>query len=152
MRLLVTFFLLYFGLLGCDRQQSGPEDVVWDRDTCTRCQMMLSERHAAAQIRIIQTDSRSKLYKFDDFGCAVLWLEKQDISTVQSVEFWIADAASGKWIDAHNAWFMVGQQTPMDYGVLAYEEKIANSVNFEAAKEHVRKAESRHGMHDKHSM
>ncbi|MES9860639.1 MAG: hypothetical protein ABW138_07295, partial [Candidatus Thiodiazotropha sp. 4PDIVS1] len=63
-------------LVGCSADNgTGPLDVKWDRDTCERCRMVLSDRKHAAQIRYFPPDKkRSVVNFFDDIGCAVLWL------------------------------------------------------------------------------
>ena len=53
----------------------GPVGVKWDRDACERCRMVISDRQHAAQIRYFPDEGRSRVVKFDDFGCAVLWLD-----------------------------------------------------------------------------
>ena len=53
--------------------------------------MMLSDPRFAAQIRYFPQDKRSKVVKFDDFGCAMLWLEDQPWKQDQATEIWVAD-------------------------------------------------------------
>ena len=54
---------------------TGPVEVKWDRDTCERCRMVLSDRFHSAQVRGGPAGEKTKVYKFDDIGCAVIWLE-----------------------------------------------------------------------------
>ena len=63
-------------LVGCSGDPgTGPVEVKWDRDVCVRCNMVLSDREHSAQVRYTPTDGgRSQVRKFDDLGCAVLWL------------------------------------------------------------------------------
>ena len=50
------------------RPETGPVDPAWDRDTCERCAMILSDRRFAAQLRYAQDRT---VRHFDDLGCAI---------------------------------------------------------------------------------
>ncbi len=117
-------------LIACSPDnETGVTDVKWDRDACKRCQMMLSEHNFAAQIRVFPKDKRSKIYKFDDMGCAALWLlsdvnkpgsdEKQRMyyKNDPKTEIWVADYKTNQWIDARKAWFIKVPSTTMNYGL-----------------------------------
>ena len=86
---------------------TGPVKVKWDRDQCERCRMVVSDPYHAAQIRQPAGQGRTKVYRFDDFGCAVIWLDKQSWRDVPGVEFWVTDHRSGDWIDARKAWYVL---------------------------------------------
>ena len=117
--LLLPFFFLSFS--GCEKKPIGAaEKMHWDRDMCERCKMAISERKFAVQI----IDPKSgKNYKFDDIGCAVLWMDEEKIPWKKSAIIWITDAKTGKWIDARKAKFVEGSITPMAYGFSAYDEQ-----------------------------
>ncbi len=89
----------------------GPVEIVWDRDTCERCGMVISDRFHGAQIR----DADGKAHRFDDLGCAVFWSEQHALSG-QEAEFWVTDFRSREWIDARAARYAAGRTTPMGYG------------------------------------
>ncbi|MCB1886291.1 MAG: nitrous oxide reductase accessory protein NosL [Rhodocyclaceae bacterium] len=89
----------------------GPVEVVWDRDTCERCGMVLSDRFHAAQIR----DADGKPHRFDDLGCALFWSEQHGLSGKEA-GFWITDFRSREWVDARAARYVAGRTTPMGYG------------------------------------
>lgn len=92
----------------------------WDRDMCERCKMAISERKFAAQI----IDPKSgKNYKFDDIGCAVLWMDETKVPWKAQAIIWITDAKTGEWIDARKAKYTDSAITPMAYGFAAYTEK-----------------------------
>lgn len=125
-------------LSGCNSEPlTGPVEIKWDRDVCTRCSMVISDRHFAAQIR----DPMKKVFKFDDFGCAVFWKEHQTFSDAE-IEFWAANsahnaadaAAGGKWLDARKANYVGGKRTPMLYGFGAVGEAVPGSVSYAEAK------------------
>jgi len=123
---------VFVSLAGCGGQpSSGPVEIKWDRDGCTRCGMAISDKLYAAQIRDPQS---KKVYKFDDFGCAVFWSEHQPWSSDPRTEFWVADSRDGRWLEARKAYFVSGKRTPMAYGFGAMAEKAEGSVTFDEAK------------------
>ena len=85
-----------FVLVGCSGgPETGPGQVRWDKVSCERCLMAVSDRHFSAQIRGGPAERKSRLYFFDDFGCAVLWLEEQPWRNESRNEIWVTDAANG---------------------------------------------------------
>lgn len=120
------FFLLALAALpvligGCKERKKGLfEPVHWDRDVCERCKMVLSERKYAAEIVNPET---GKVYKFDDIGCATLWLEEEHIPWKDRAKIWVTDAKTGKWLDARKALYTDDSITPMAYGIAAFSEK-----------------------------
>jgi len=140
-------------LAGCGGDSgSGPVDVKWDRVTCERCLMVLSDRQHSAQVRISRPDGKSKVPFFDDIGCAVVWLESQprEVRESLSTEVWMTDWRSGDWIDARSATYVPGQVTPMEYGLGAQPEPTEGGMDFTRAKEHIFEVERRFNIHDAH--
>jgi len=120
-------FLFFTGLLfllvfpSCDKKSTG--EVVkmhWDRDMCERCKMAISERKFAVQI--IEPES-GRDYKFDDIGCAVLWMDETNIPWRDQAIIWVTDAKSGLWLDAREAKYTEGAITPMAFGFAAYSDE-----------------------------
>ena len=127
---------------------TGPIDVKWDRDTCSRCNMVLSDRQHSAQVRYTPTDStRSRVWKFDDLGCALLWLDQQPWRDTGAVEIWVNAHDSGEWIDARSAHFVTGRQTPMQYGLGAQRQAGPGTLDFARAREHVYAVEAKYNIH-----
>ena len=113
----VRGLLFLFAVLfaGCSVEpQSGPGEVRWDRETCERCAMAVSDPRYSAQVRGGPAGGRGRLYKFDDIVCALLWLEKQPWRENPAVEVWVNDHRDGEWLDARSAWYVTGKITPMD--------------------------------------
>ena len=147
MRFLAFYFLLlpmfFVSFSGCEKKEIGaPEKIHWDRDMCERCKMAVSERKFAAEIIDLKT---GKVYKFDDIGCATLWLDEEKIPWKKSAIIWVTDAKTGKWIDARKARYVEGAITPMAYGISAYTEqtlpKGSISIDFEAAAQKIKEIE-----------
>ena len=141
---LKNIFLLYFTVLfGCSDVTTGPVEVKWDRDGCERCRMVLSDRMHSAQVRGGPQGQKTKVYKCDDFGCAVLWLEKQPWKNHSDTEIWVNDHRDGHWIDARQAHYISGQNTPMSFGLGAQDTLPDQALTFVQAVEHVQQREAR---------
>ena len=149
----LTYFIVMFAsvlilLTGCGNDNpTGPVEVKWDRDACTRCQMMLSDHNFSAQVRVFPEGKRSKVYKFDDMGCAVLWLEEQPYKDDPKTEIWVNDYKTKQWLDARKAWFVKGEISPMGYGLGAEKEKTEGALNFEQAVKHIKEVENKLNIH-----
>lgn len=148
--LFMTLFVV-LGIVGCEKKQTGVvEQMHWDRDMCTRCQMAISERKFAVQIIDPQSN---KVYKFDDLGCAVLWLDEEKIPWKDKAILWITDAKTGKWINARQASYVDGAVTPMAYGFAAYSKstlpKNAHSIDYTQVVQAIEKKEKSHRVNRK---
>ena len=120
-------------LLACCSSEptSGPGQVTWDRDVCERCSMVIGDRRFAAQVRAVDA---GRLHRFDDLGCALLWLAEQGESVGGSEatprpEIWVRDAAGEEWIDGRAAGFAAGFQSPMGYGFAAVGGNTPRSID-----------------------
>ena len=140
--------LVCFLLAGCSGEDgSVPGEVLWDRDSCTRCAMAVSDRHYAAQVRGGVAGQRTRLYRFDDIGCAVVWLDQQDWKDDPRTEIWVTDQLSGEWIDARLASYVTGKITPMDYGLGALGEATPGSMDFTRARNYIYTEDARKHLH-----
>lgn len=127
--------LLLGVLAGCHQEHNiGPVEVKWDRDTCARCNMALSDKRFAAQVR---GGPKHMAYKFDDFGCAVFWLRDQSWANEPATEIWVKDMRSDSWIDGRKAFYVANKTTPMAYGYGAVAAPEAGAVNFEEARKRI---------------
>lgn len=127
---------------------TGPAEVKWDRTSCERCRMVLSDRHFAAQVRYLpEGKERTKVVQFDDIGCAMLWLQNQSWKDDPRTEIWVADLNTGDWIDARSASYVKQQRTPMEYGLGAQRQAVAGALDFEQANAHIREVETRFNIH-----
>jgi len=129
---------------------TGAVEVKWDRDICKRCNMVLSDRRHSAQVRYSPAGQRSQVYRFDDLGCAVLWLKEQDWRDAPGIEIWVNDHANGDWLDARKAHYVPGQITPMEYGLGAQTEATADTLDFAGAIAHIEDIEKRFNVHGGH--
>ncbi len=122
-RLVLLLTLVASGLASaCSPQARGPEPIVWDRDTCAHCYMSISDRHAAAQLRLLP---EAPAERFDDLGCALLFAAaRSDPSDAlpEIAELWVRDPKGEGWVDAHASRFRGDAHTPMDYGFVTAAE------------------------------
>ena len=139
---------------GCDGPaDTGPIEVKWDRDVCQRCRMVLSDRRHAAEIRYTPPGkTRSQIKLFDDIGCAMLWLDEQDLPAERkaAAEVWVNDWRNGDWIDARSAHYLKDQITPMEYGLGAQPEPAPGAMGFDQARAWVQQIEQRFNVHGAH--
>ncbi len=125
-RLISYFFLLL--LLACNNEpKTGPVKINFDRDSCERCRMLISDRFHAVQIR---GGDDLKVYKFDDIGDAVIWLDQQPWKEAGSTEVWVTHHQTGEWINAKQAWYVREKHTPMNYGFSAESQQSPNAVKY----------------------
>lgn len=149
-RLLLPTLFGLLALTGCGDPGTGPKDIHWDRETCERCRMVLSDRNHSAQIRYTDEKQKSRVLGFDDIGCAVIWLEDKPWRDAHSTEIWVNDHRNGHWIDARKAYYVKGQITPMEYGLGAQNEPAPGALNYEQAKKHIFEIEERFNVHSAH--
>ena len=119
----MRYFLLLaltFFLLACDKkdQSDGVSPMHWDRDMCSRCVMVISDRKNSIQLKL-----NNNTYKFDDLGCMVIWAEETKNDILQNAKIYVTDVLDGSWIDAKTAFYTSGNSTPMGYGYSAYKSK-----------------------------
>ena len=95
-----------------------PPQISYDRDTCVRCGMIISdERYAAA---LVAPDGSVRL--FDDAG-EMLLSAAEDEKAVQHA--WAHDRQGRQWIDATAAIYARGapETTPMGTGYVAFARR-----------------------------
>lgn len=116
----------------------GMVEIKWDRDTCTRCGMALSDRRYAAEVR---GGPKDKIFKFDDIGCVAFWLKTQPWGAEAATRIWVADSTSRadavKWLDARKAQYVGGKTSPMGYNFGAVAAAQPGSFDFVTMAEHV---------------
>ena len=118
---LVSFIFIIISLSSCEKKIStNPKEIHWDRDMCSRCAMVISDRNHAVQV--INTED-GKVYVFDDIGCTILWFKEQDIKWEEKAVIWITAIKTAKWINAKTAFYDTMNVTPMAYGFGAHEQK-----------------------------
>jgi copper chaperone NosL len=116
-------------MAACSNPSSdGPAKITWDRDVCDMCSMALSDRHFAAQIR---GGPKNRTHKFDDIGCALKWLERQEWSAEAPLRIWVTAMDDGRWLDAKTAYYVGGKMSPMGYGFAAHASPVEGAMSFD---------------------
>ena len=111
-----AFRVLVLVLLGCVASKPNePSPIMWDRDTCAGCGMVISDHLFAAEVRA----PTGTLWKFDDVGCAAKWLAKQPFANDATTMVWVTRHSDGAWLDAKAARFVAGQASPMAFNYAA---------------------------------
>ena len=119
----------------------GMQEIKWDRDTCVRCSMVISDRRFAAEMR---GGPKNTVFKFDDIGCAVFWLRDKAANYPWIVEpatrLWVADVNNRgnelRWHDARKAHYF-GKVSPMGYNFGAVALPQAGSTDYADMSRHV---------------
>jgi nitrous oxide reductase accessory protein NosL len=131
-------------LAGCNKGNwpEGMAEIKWDRDTCVRCSMVISDRRFAGEIR---GGPDNTVFKFDDPGCMAFWLkekaEKHPWLNDAATRIWIADFDSKsreemRWLDPKRAYF-VTRTSPMGYNFAAVSMPAPGSLDFTDMRQHV---------------
>jgi len=131
-------------LSACGKNDGLPEGmqaIAWDRDTCARCSMAISDRRFGAEMR---GGPKNTVFKFDDIGCAVFWtrdkIAEHPWMKDAATKLWVADLNSRgndvKWLEARAAHY-VTRTSPMAYNQAAVAQPQAGSMDFATMSEHV---------------
>lgn len=115
-------------LTACGKAElpEGLVEIKWDRDTCVRCNMVISDPRFAAQLR---GGDKNTAFKFDDIGCLVFWLRDKAAQYPWMAEpatrMWVADStdmSGATWLDARQAHYLGGRLSPMGYNFAAVRD------------------------------
>lgn len=118
---LILLLVMALGFVGCEKEDtSAPHTVHYDRDMCSECKMVISDRNYAVQIVDAQNN---KAYMFDDIGCALVWSRANTKEWPITPYIYVADQLSTKFINARTAFWTKGHRTPMEFGFAAFEKK-----------------------------
>jgi copper chaperone NosL len=121
----------------------GMAEIKWDRDTCARCNMVISDRRFAAEMR---GGEKNAFFKFDDIGCLIFWLRDKAQQYPWLLEpatrMWVADhtgkaGETTRWLDPRTAQFLGGRVSPMGYNYAAIAWPQPGSIDFATLREHV---------------
>ena len=123
MRRFLIVLLGVFLLSGCGGNQSfEPVEINAEIDVCEICNMGIAHEHYATEIISAVGD----VYKFDDIGCMIEFLEHDKAIAKEKVEKqYVRDSETGEWVaieDAYHA-FHPDFWTPMANGVVTFKNK-----------------------------
>jgi copper chaperone NosL len=125
---------LALGLAACG-PAGGPQPIVYDREPCAHCRMLISEPRFAAQLETQDGEIRS----FDDPGCLLA-----DLAThaggVRAL--WFHHVREDRWLDAEHVAFEAAERTPMGYGLGAVDAGTPGALSLEQARAQAVKREA----------
>lgn len=130
-------------LAGCRQGEwpAGMVEIKWDRDTCVRCSMVISDHRFAAEIR---GGPNNTVFKFDDLGCLAFWLrdkaDKYPWLADAATRMWVADSDSRgrdemRWLAPQHAYY-VTRSSPMGYNFAAVAAPLAGALDFTDMRQH----------------
>ncbi len=119
----------------------GMQEIKWDRDTCMRCAMAISDRRFAAEL---VGGPQGTVFKFDDIGCVTVWMRDRMKDFPWMAEpgtrIWVADVRSQgnqvKWLDARKAQYLT-KTSPMGYNFGAVALPEPGVMDFAEMRAHV---------------
>ena len=121
--------LVALGLVACGPAE-GPQPIVYDREPCAHCRMLISEPRFAAQL---QTQD-GEVQNFDDPGCLLAALETRSPS-VRAL--WFHHVREDRWLDAAHVAFEETQRTPMGYDLGSVAAGTPDALSLDEARARV---------------
>jgi len=129
---------------GCRRDEGWPEGMQptkWDRATCIICNMAISDKRFAGEMR---GGPKHTIFKFDDPGCIALCIndkaDKFPWVRDPATQIWVMDSNvrgnDMRWLDARTAQY-AAKFSPMGYNYGAVAHPQAGAVDFNTMCEHV---------------
>ena len=139
----LTLTPLALALSACGKSEwpEGMAEIKWDRETCPRCSMVISDRRFAAQLR---GGPKNMAVKFDDIGCFTFWI-RDNLTAYPwladpATRMWVADVTSkGKeliWLDPRKVQY-INRTSPMGYNFGAVAHPQMGSLDFAGMRQHV---------------
>jgi copper chaperone NosL len=107
----------------------GPAPIVYDRQPCAHCGMLISEPAFAAQLELEGEDPVS----FDDPGCLLRYRAEREPRWRAA---WYHHVREPRWIAERDVAFERLPLTPMGYGIGAVDRGTPGSLTLEAAEQH----------------
>jgi copper chaperone NosL len=117
--------LLALAALACSRR-AGPRAIVWDREPCANCHMLISDPAFAAQLETTDGD----LPAFDDPGCLLAYRSRHGASVRR---IWFHHLKEDRWIPGDRVAFVRVPRTPMGYGLGAVDAGTPGALSLEQA-------------------
>jgi copper chaperone NosL len=111
----------------------GPEPIVWDKQACAHCRMLISEPAFAAQLRMPDGSTES----FDDPGCLIAQLGARHPQAI-----WFHHVREERWIPGDAVAFERVPGTPMGYDLGAVDAGSEGALDLEAARARVAEREA----------
>lgn len=140
----VAILLSIVWVSGCSQSQTyEPVKIEPEIDVCEICNMSIAHENYATEVILTENE----VYKFDDLGCMLEFLEEGFILKEEIAKKFVRDVNTGEWLELESAFFRYHQDfwTPMANGVVSfqkkedaerYEEGVGEIYNYEELLEH----------------
>ncbi len=130
-KILVFFMLFSFLFVGCEKREvanfvsKNGKPVAFKLGTTIdpECGMEVKRMKNASEVIL----KSGKTIIFDDPGCMVKWLHKNNLNP-KNVKMWTFSDDTHKWINAKKARYDMTDHTPMHYGFGAYEKNSTKKL------------------------
>ena len=109
------------------RPPSGPQPVVWDKESCAECQMAVSEHGYATQLQTAD----GRVLNFDDVGCLASYLAK-NAPAVKAI--YVHHLREDRWVALEDVAFVEAGPSPMAYDLGAVDAGTPGSFPWAAAR------------------
>ena len=127
--LLLALLALAAALAACG-PPDGPQPIVWDREPCAHCRMLISDPAFAAQLQTVDGVVES----FDDPGCLFARVAARQ---PELHALWFHHVREERWIRGDAVAFERIDPTPMDFGLGAVDAGTPGALTLEQARERV---------------
>ncbi len=125
------------GPMACERGgPGGPVPIVWDKEACAECRMLVGEPRFAAQLQT----GEGEVLNFDDPGCALRYLGAH---RSQAFTVYFHHTRENRWLTQAQAGFIPVPRSPMGYDLGAVPITTGGALSFERASQQVLRAEKR---------
>ena len=111
---------------GSQQLHGEVQPIVWHRQACAHCQMLIGEPAHAAQL----ITAEGEVLAFDDPGCALRYLEERRPTLHR---MWFHHGAEDRWLTSEDVAFTTGGTTPMGFGLVAIERGTPGAIDLAAA-------------------
>ena len=104
----------------------GPQPIVWDREPCAHCRMLISDPAFAAQLHT----EDGVVESFDDPGCLMARVQARQ-TPVRAL--WFHHLREDRWIPGSAVAFERVGGTPMDFGLGAVDAGAPGALSLDEA-------------------
>ncbi|QED46781.1 nitrous oxide reductase accessory protein NosL [Cytobacillus dafuensis] len=123
MRKILVYFIGIIILSGCAGTQSfEPVEINPEIDVCEICNMSIAHENYATEI----ISSEGDVFKFDDIGCMVEFLEKdKSLAKDKVAKQFVRDSETGEWLELKDAFHAFHPEfwTPMANGIVTFKDQ-----------------------------
>lgn len=117
------------GLAACGPAE-GPQPIVYDREPCAHCRMLISEPGFAAQLEA----QDGRVASFDDPGCLLAYLDAHGDAPRA---LWFHHSREERWLAGEEVGFVPAEHTPMGYGLAAVDAGTPGAIPLAEARRRV---------------